>query len=95
MHRSTAAPKDSSRELVADKVFVETDFFSDTPEKPRKGADPCRSECRGRDAKSVGSGPRTCLPDRGTNNNTEIRSSGIDSGKSSGICFFSVPRRYL
>jgi hypothetical protein len=93
MHRSTAAPKEASKESVVDKIFVESDFFSDTPEKNRQGLDPCRSE--GRNVKSVGSGPGTCSQDRGSSSNAEKhafeRSSVADSGKSSGTCCFWFP----
>ncbi len=90
MHRSTAASKDASRESVVDKVFVEADFFTDTPDKTRRVAEPCHSEVR--DVKVVRSGSRPCLPDRGPASNTEIhtfeRNSGKDSGKSTGIFSF-------
>jgi hypothetical protein len=90
MHRSTAVPKDSSKEPVVDRVFVETDFFSDTPEKNRKGAEHGRSEGRSVKSvgKSVGSDSGTCLQDRASIGSAENhgfeRSSTIDSGKSSG-----------
>jgi hypothetical protein len=90
MHRSTAAPRDSSKESIGDKVFVETDFFSDTPEKNFKGANLCRSE--GRSVKLMGSGPKTCLQDSGSTGSVENhlfeRSSLTDSGNSSGTCCF-------
>ncbi len=39
MIRSNSVPKDSHRDLVSDKVFVESEFFSDSPPKCTKAAE--------------------------------------------------------